>query len=187
MGSAGFSAGNASYTSLAFSGGATPLPYVAYQDADSGYGTTVMRYNGANWENVGIPGFSAGNASYTSLAFSGDATPLPYVAYQDDGSGFGITVMRYDPGGGGGWKNVGNPGFSAGSGIFPSLAFDGVTPYVAFREDAANGFKVTVMRYNGMSWENVGDSAFSAGSSSSISLGISAPSFPKSALISSSF
>lgn len=43
VGSAGFSAGTAGYTSLAFYNGE---PYVAYRDTGNGLKATVMRYTG---------------------------------------------------------------------------------------------------------------------------------------------
>jgi hypothetical protein len=55
---------------------------------------TVMRFNGTNWMNVGNAGFTAGTASYTSLAFSQSGDP--YVAYQDWGNSQKATVMKYD-------------------------------------------------------------------------------------------
>jgi len=92
VGSPGFSAGDAEYTSLAFEGG---TPYVAYRDGSNSYKATVMKFDGTNWVNVGSPGFSAGDAEYTSLAFEGGT---PYVAYTDVGNSNKATVMRFtDP------------------------------------------------------------------------------------------
>ena len=69
------------------------------------------------------------------------------------------------------WQNIGPPGFSAGEAYITSLALDGSTPYVAY-QDAVNGFKATVMKYNGTSWETVGSPGFSAGWAYDISLEI---------------
>jgi hypothetical protein len=44
------------------------------------------------WQTVGMAGFSAGKARYTSLAI--DSTGSPYVAYGDDGNSGKATVMR---------------------------------------------------------------------------------------------
>ena len=88
VGTAGFSAGQADYTSLAFNGS---TPYVAYQDAGNSGKATVMKFNGAAWEVVGIAGFSAGLAYYTSLAFDGST---PYVAYRDEANSDKATVMK---------------------------------------------------------------------------------------------
>ena len=64
---------------------------------------------------------------------------------------------------GSGWLTVGPAGFSAGAASETSLALDkNNVPYVAY-EDGANGYKVTVMKYNGAAWETVGSAGFSAG------------------------
>jgi len=66
------------------------------------------------------------------------------------------------------WNNVGDPGFSDGEGRHvSSFVFEG-TPYVAY-SDEANGYKVTVKKYNGSNWETVGSAGFSAGQASYIS------------------
>jgi hypothetical protein len=60
------------------------------------------------------------------------------------------------------WQNVGAAGFSAGAATYPSLVFDGRTPYVAYA-DGTNGYKATVMKFNGTSWVSVGTAGFTAG------------------------
>jgi hypothetical protein len=66
-----------------------------------------MKYNGSSWEVVGSPGFSDGEARYTSLAIDNDGTP--YVAYSDQNQNRRATVMKWN---GSRWVVVGNPGFS---------------------------------------------------------------------------
>jgi len=162
VGSAGFSAGPANYTSLAF--GPDGAPYVAYEDYGNGQKATVMRYDSVSgaWEPVGSAGFSAGTVYTTSLAFGPDGAPT--VAYEDDDNGDKATVMRFNSVSGA-WEPVGSVGFSAGTALYTSLAFgpDGA-PTVAYM-DSGNGNKATVMRYNSVSgaWENVGSAGFSAG------------------------
>jgi hypothetical protein len=60
------------------------------------------------------------------------------------------------------WTNVGAPGFTAGNTFFSAQAFDGTVPYVVY-QDAANGYKASVMKYNGTNWVYVGSPGFSAG------------------------
>jgi len=162
LGTAGFSAGTAEYTSLAFDNG---IPYVAYRDGGNSNKATVMKYTGngaTGWEAVGTAGFSAGTAEYTSLAFNNG---IPYVAYSDDANGSKATVMKYTGNGTTGWEAVGTAGFSAGTADCTSLAFDNGIPYVAYR-DGANINKATVMKYTGngaTGWEAVGTAGFSAG------------------------
>ena len=162
VGSAGFSAGPANYTSLAF--GPDGAPYVAYEDYGNGQKATVMRYDSVSgaWEPVGSAGFSAGTVYTTSLAFGPDGAPT--VAYEDDDNGDKATVMRFNSVSGA-WEPVGSVGFSADIVNYTSLAFgpDGA-PTVAY-EDWGNSQKTTVMRFNSVSgaWELVGSAGFSAG------------------------
>ncbi|TSA27894.1 MAG: hypothetical protein D4R67_05220 [Bacteroidetes bacterium] len=108
------------------------------------------------WQNVGNPGFSAGQVNYTCLAFN--PSGQPYVAFKDFGYSNQATVMKFD---GINWVNVGNPGFSQGEVDYPSLAFSLTgQPYIAFR-DNANSQKATVMKFDGINWVNVGIPGFS--------------------------
>ena len=137
VGTAGFSAGEAYYLSLALDGS---TPYLAFTDVANSFNATVMRLNGSTWEVVGTAGFSAGDVYYSSLALDGST---PYVAYEDVANSYKPTVMRLN---GSTWEAVGTAGFSAGAVDYPSLALDGSTPYVAF-SDNANSDKATVMRF----------------------------------------
>jgi LPXTG-site transpeptidase (sortase) family protein len=173
VGSAGFSAWQAEYTSMAFDSSGTP--YVAYQDWGNDYKATVMRYENGNWDTVGLAGFSAGKAAYTSLALDSSATP--YVAYRDKANSYKATVMKYENGN---WTIVGLPSFSDGQADYTSLALDsGGTPYVAYADHGKEA-KATVMTYTGSitetdatdydGWEYVGSAGFSAGPADNISL-----------------
>ena len=92
----------------------TTIPYVAYQD---GYNATVQKLVSGSWTVVGTAGFSAGSATYTSLAI--DSTDTPYVAYQDGSNSSKATVQKLVSGS---WTVVGTAGFSAGAAIYTSLA-----------------------------------------------------------------
>ena len=94
VGTANFSAGLAYYISLAFS--PSGEPYVAYNDEQfyPNGKATVMKFNGSSWVNVGAAGFSAGVSDFESLAFSPSGEP--YVAFEDCGNGYGVTLMKYD-------------------------------------------------------------------------------------------
>jgi hypothetical protein len=166
VGSAGFSAGSAYFTSLYMYEG---TPYVAYKDGANSSKATVMKYTGAGetgWETVGSAGFSAGQAYYTSLyVYEG----TPYIAYEDGDNSYKATVMKYTGAGETGWEIVGSAGFSAGQAYFTSLYIYEGTPYVAYK-DGANSGKATVMKYESGSWRNVGSAGFSAGAISNLSL-----------------
>ena len=109
-----------------------------------------------NWQYVGTPGFSVGEAGFTSLAFDNGT---PYVAYEDRANDRKATVMRFD---GATWVPVGAPGFSAGWASDLSLAFDNGTPYVAY-VDWGYGERATVMKFDGATWVPIGAPGFSAG------------------------
>jgi hypothetical protein len=170
VGAKGFTAGRADYTSLGFS--PSGEPYIAYggEYPDNTKKATVMKFDGTNWVNIGDTGFSAGEANYTSLAFSPSGEP--YVAYEDYGNSRKATVMKFN---GTNWENVGNAGFSAGVVNFTSLAFSlSGQPYVAFMDCADSSCKATVMKFDGTNWITVGTSGFSAGMVNFTSLAFSA-------------
>ena len=59
------------------------------------------------------------------------------------------------------WVNTGTAGFSAGGSNYTCIATDGTTPYVFFL-DQGNGFKGSVMKFNGTAWVYVGTPGFTA-------------------------
>ncbi len=65
-------------------------PYVAYIKTNNIVG--VQKFNGEEWEDVGVPTISAEQASSIKLVI--DSKGIPYVAYNDKISGK-ITVMKY--------------------------------------------------------------------------------------------
>ena len=67
------------------------------------------------------------------------------------------------------WNYVGESGFSASTSAYTSFAFNGSTPYVAYR-DNGNGGKATVKQFDGANWVTVGTAGFSAGTVTFISL-----------------
>jgi hypothetical protein len=160
VGTAGFSAGTAIFTSLAFS--TSGEPHVAYTDYINGDKATVKKFDGTNWVDVGSPGFSISLAHHLSLKFSPGGEP--YVAFQDYGNPFKATVMKFD---GTGWVNVGMAGFSASTAQYTSLAFSPAgEPHVAYN-------LVSVKKFDGTNWVNVGAEGFSAGSAEYTSLAFS--------------
>jgi hypothetical protein len=171
VGTAGFSAGTAYFTSLALDSKGKPL--VAYQDGANNFGATVQKLVGGSWTVVGTAGFSAGQAVYTSLAL--DSSGTPFVAYADGNAGFAATVQKYESGS---WTVVGTAGFSAGTAFFTSLALDSMgTPFVAYT-DGGNSNKATVQKLVGGTWTVVGTAGFSAGQASTTSLALDSTGTP---------
>lgn len=134
-------------------------PYVACQAyvVESGQGVQraiLWVYDGA-WAPVGgnFSGFSAGTASYISLALH-PSTTLPYVAYGDASVSGRATVMTYT---GAKWVVVGKPGMSAGTADSISLALHPVTgaPLVACRDTVVNGAVVYTVNATGW-WTQLG-------------------------------
>ena len=141
VGTAGFSAGDASYTSLAIDP-TTGTPFLGYQDSANS-GTTVQKFVAGTWTVVGTPGFSAGTAFFTSLAI--DPTGTPFLGYQDGANSNKATVQKFVAGT---WTVVGTPGFSAGTALFTSLAIDPTgTPFLGYVDGVGTSNKATVQRY----------------------------------------
>jgi len=119
-------------------------PYLVYQDGftENG-GATVARYDGTEWVFLGDPGFTDGEADYTSLAFN--PYGVPYVAFQDIADSGRAAVMKYD---GTKWVKVGATPLSMGGAELTQVAvsYSG-SPYVVFR-DLADSSKVTVVKYD---------------------------------------
>lgn len=129
VGSANFSSGDTSFATIALDSDNTP--YVAYEDEDNSNAVTVMKFNGRNWELVGIPGFSVGQSSYISLSvYSG----TPYVAYQDCSVACKATVMKYTGTGDTGREPVGTKEFSDTDVYYTSLSIYDGTPYIAYAD-----------------------------------------------------
>jgi hypothetical protein len=168
VGIAGFSVSGAACESLAFS--PSGQPYVAYSDgaAIPWNSTTVMKFDGSNWINVGNTGFSAGFTWGECLTFSPSGEP--HVSYIDLVDSSKVSVMKYN---GTSWVYVGVRGFSKSGGYIHSegLAFNPVNsqPYVAF-EDTSSSYKATAMTFNGTDWVNVGNAGFSSGFTQCVSL-----------------
>jgi hypothetical protein len=82
---------NPSFLSLALDSSGTP--YLAYSGGQKGGPANVIKFDGTNWDTVGMANFSAGDAYYDNLAI--DSSGNLYIAYSDDANSDGATVMEY--------------------------------------------------------------------------------------------
>ena len=138
---------------------------------------TAPSFSFGAWQTVGTGVVSTGLTTYESLAISPKDGTL-YLAYFDNANGNKATVMKFNSGTNS-WETVGTGGVSTGTAYNESLVIsptDG-TPYLAY-EDAANGNKATVMKFNGTSWETVGTGGVSTGGALYESLAIAADGTP---------
>jgi hypothetical protein len=154
VGSEGFSSHESNFIFVAVNP-ISQQPYIVFRDIHHYSKASVMNFNGTSWVYVGIAGFSDGDVSCTSLAFSDSG--VPFVAYMDRSNGYKTTVMKFD---GSSWISVGNKGFGS-AGSFQSITIDSQgLPYVAFR-DKQNGYKASVMKFDGTTWNYLGMAGFS--------------------------
>lgn len=154
-------------------------PYVAWEGYDGTLGGIyVRRWNGSDWEEVGV-GSASGRGISNSIRSSEEAaiaiTPdgTPYVVWYNEhpveSGNFEIYVRRWS---GSAWEEVGADS-ATGGGIsdndgpsgFPSIAVasDG-TPYVAWLNgETMNDADIYVRRWNGSSWVEAGAGSASGG------------------------
>ncbi|OYQ36736.1 hypothetical protein CHU92_09415 [Flavobacterium cyanobacteriorum] len=118
-------------------------------------GGLVMLYTTVNaqWSNVGADFVSASSSSSTNIVSNEFGVFTAFIETNR------ANVKKFN---GVNWETVGSPNFSPQNIQSLSLAMDGATPYVAFRDNSA-GSKVSVMRFNGNTWEYVGPQGFSSG------------------------
>ena len=114
-----------------------------------------------DWEFVGPPGISAGQAVCAQIRCGPDGNPL--VIYQDQtGAGGHAVVQRFD---GAGWSSVGTPGqASLGDAWYNPLRFDDAgNLYFACRDYQVGG-NLSVRRFalGGSAWTSVGPNAASS-------------------------
>jgi len=158
VGTAGFTPGIASYTSIAIHNN---VPYIVFTDGYySGY-CTAMKYNGTTWEFIGSQGFTPFRANAAMITFDNNGVPYVSCALIDpDYDIYDGIVMKYN---GTAWIKVGASGYSFNGSIDNSkLAFDSNNvPYVAYRLVDFNNYsydKISVRKFDGSTWVNVGGS-----------------------------
>jgi hypothetical protein len=129
------------------------FPYIAFRDVLYDHKISVRRFNGATWEYVGNPGFSAGNVFRTAIVMSHNS--IPYVIFQDSLQGKKVTAMKFD---GTTWVSVGTAGFTdTFARDFTAAIDDHDTLYVGYQAGYAG--KGKVMKFDGAAWSYLGGSA----------------------------
>jgi hypothetical protein len=172
----GASLGDAWYNQIAFD--TQGNLYVTNRDYQLNGRINVRRYpaGGGAWASLGIQGFSALDAHYTSIALRSDG--VPFVAYADRFTTpiDRASVMSFQNGI---WDFVGVWGTSPNTAGFETIAIapDG-TPYVGFSDsdhvDAFNVGKATVMRYDAGAgtWSYVGAPGYSVRGAGNMAIAI---------------
>lgn len=116
------------------------------------------------WKLLDPKQYSYPSSANMDAASALDPSGVPYMIYLSSSNV--VEMWKYPhsiPSDDAKWEKVSTPRFSVGSSLEGSMdmAFDSEgTPYVAYR-DAANGNRVTVMKYENMDWRPVGSAGFS--------------------------
>ena len=152
VGSEGFTAADGlAFISLALDGNGTL--YAAYDD---GQGSSVEKFNGAGWVDVGQERFNGNGASYTSLAIHNNTLYVGYAA--DEQTGLPECAIFN----GSYWVEEGSPFY--GFNYYPSFALDNIgNPYLAFQQNTDAYHSVSVMEFSANNWALVGSAGFSGG------------------------
>lgn len=176
IGFAGFSQNPVSQISLAVY---NDVPYVAYRNEKpdrinvggtwqgaTAYSGELKKYDSdsGNWVNMGP--FATGGYSTTYLTI---VEGIPYVAYVDWLTGYGVTLKKYDASS---WTRVdnGNLKIADSSNIsYASFHFSDGTFYVACRLTDGT---TAVKKYNGSTWVSVGVPGMTEGSVMANSLAV---------------
>jgi hypothetical protein len=112
---------------------------------------SVRKYASGVWQDVGMPGISAGATEEACIAVSAAGTP--YVCYRDMAHNSRITVKKFN---GTAWANVGLQGFSDGYAANLNIGvFSNGRPCVSYIDTTLGG-KLIVKSFNGTGWVNAG-------------------------------
>ncbi|CAI6079554.1 InlB B-repeat-containing protein [Cohnella sp. JJ-181] len=164
----GIVAGGANNSVIALDPSNTPYLFYTYFNVGNPVKAAVAKYEGQSLTRnfLGEPPIPSG---YWSASFALDPGGVPYMAYTSNSK---LAVARYT---GSAWAAVGTADFpiqNNGGVLYASIAFDSQgTPYVAYR-DAANGNRVTVMKFENMSWSVVEYAGISADHAEWVNLAI---------------
>lgn len=121
--------------------GNADTPYIAFTSGIAPFAAVAMKYNGANWVQVGSNEASPTEAHHVSMAFNNDK--IPYIAFEDFTTARRrVTVKKCESGT---WVNAGNTSFSGDSVRQVRIAIDNAnTPYVSYYSETKR--KPTVLK-----------------------------------------
>lgn len=147
---------------------ANDVPYVVFTKNNTSGSTTVTRYNGTAWENIG----NITPASFsTKLAFNSQ-NELHLVGSFGSTSKAGVKKFT-----GSSWVAVGSIDASPNAVKNTSISFDtNDVPYIAYSDLSSNG-KIRVRKLNAGQWENVG-SPFSGGDTEYVTVKVDSNNIP---------
>ncbi|WP_338761755.1 choice-of-anchor D domain-containing protein [Bernardetia sp. ABR2-2B] len=133
------------------------IPYVMHNNIELASQISVKKFDGTNWVSVGNEGFTGfTEIDLQNSSFAISSSDVPYVAFQDFAQGNKVSVMKFD---GNNWVLVGNAGFTANAGAFPSIVIgQNEIPYVSYKDAAFS--KANVMKFDNGGWVHVGSPDF---------------------------
>ncbi len=135
------------------------VPYIAYQHWNEQFNTitTVAKFNGNDWDQVGIADFAGWNATMTrSMAF--DSKNRPYLVCLKDGK---TTAIMFENGV---WSTIADFIPNLGGSEYATIAIDSRdNVYLAFQDYAVTR-RLTVTRCSNGKWDFVGSQGFSPSS-----------------------
>ena len=140
---------------ISFAGDGTPyVGFISLNQVTYSYFPNVMRFNGVDWNYVGLPNFYTGGTNWFDFKLS--PADIPYIIMGDESQpSLSMTCLKFD---GNSWILVGPPGFST-CGNYVSIDFStNGNPYVCGGErynPGGNRWKVAVLKYDGTNWQKI--------------------------------
>ncbi|KIA89901.1 T9SS type A sorting domain-containing protein [Kaistella jeonii] len=132
------------------------IPYIAFLNSTNGNKTSLKKYSGSNWEQLGNDGFSEGSASSISLDF--DNANTPFVGYTDGLYSNKGSVKSFD---GSSWNYLGNRSFTNGIASSVKIKFNKNNELCFLYKDGAVNNKATLLKFSAGNWNTIGNQGFS--------------------------